>query len=301
MQALIEKQIRMIDYEALTYDDGSRMIGFGFFAGVVGAHNGLRTYGKKTKQYSLIAAHKCKDKQEMLQQYNNVKLPPMKIVVTGSGKVTAGILDILSHWDIQSVEPQDFLQNTYDYPVYTLLKGASLYRNTQTNTYFRKDFHDNPKDYKCLFMPYTEQADILMNGIYWDTKIDRLFETEAIENPLFKLSVIADITCDPYGSVPINVGASTIANPVYGINRKSKQTVEPYISGNESIDIMAVDNLPNELPRDAAYHFGEHIIKYIIPELLEKESTILDRATICNNGKLTDYFEYLADYAYTGV
>lgn len=298
MHALIQKHIKMIDYEALTYDDGSRIIGFGFFAGVVGAHNGLRTYGKKTKQYNLIPAHECHDKNEMLQQYNNVKLPPMKIVVTGSGKVTAGILDILSHWDIQSVEPQDFLQNEYSYPVYTLLKGASLYQHKVTKEYFRKDFHEHPENYNCIFKPYTAQADILMNGIYWDEKIEKLFESKDIENADFKISVMADITCDPYGSVPINVGASTIPEPVYGIDRNTKEKVAPHISSNHTIDVMAVDNLPNELPRDAAYHFGEHIIKYIIPELLAAESKVLDRATICKDGKLTADFAYLADYAY---
>jgi saccharopine dehydrogenase (NAD+, L-lysine-forming) len=127
MHALIQKNIRMIDYEALTYEDGARILGFGFFAGVVGAHNGLMTYGKKTKKFSLIPAHACADMQEMLHQYRYVKLPPIKIAVTGSGRVTAGLLEIMHHWDIESVEPEDFLMREYDYPVYTLLKGANLY------------------------------------------------------------------------------------------------------------------------------------------------------------------------------
>src|SRR5690606_12023377 len=150
------------------------------------------------KQYNLIPAHECHDKNEMLQQYNNVKLPAMKIVVTGSGKVTAGILDILSHWDIQSVEPQDFIKNEYSYPVYTLLKGANLYQHKITKDYFRNDFHEHPENYECLFQPYTEHADILMNGIYWDEKIEKLFEPEDIEKSTFKISVIADVTCDPF-------------------------------------------------------------------------------------------------------
>lgn len=298
MHALIEKKIRMIDYEALTYDDGARILGFGFFAGVVGAHNGLMTYGKKTKKFSLIPAHVCKDMQEMLHQYRYVKLPPVKIAVTGSGRVTAGLLEIMHHWDIESVEPEDFLVKEYDYPVYTLLKGANLYENKETGTYSREDFHHHPEKYRCKFEPFTWAADILMNGIYWDKTVPRLFEKTDIADPAFRMNVISDVTCDEDGSVPINMGASTIADPVYGIDKASLQKTEPFQNTDATIDVMAVDNLPNELPRDASKHFGEHIIKYILPELLAAQSTILERATICREGKLSSYFEYLSDYAY---
>lgn len=298
MYALIDKQIRMVDYEALTYDDGARILGFGFFAGVVGAHNGLMTYGKKTKKFSLIPAHACTDMQEMLQQYRYVKLPPVKIAVTGSGRVTAGILEIMHHWDIESVEPEDFLVREYDYPVYTLLKGANLYENRETGAYSREDFHNQPEQYRCKFLPFTQTADILMNGIYWDKQIPRLFEKDDIAIPGFRMNVIADVTCDEDGSVPINKGASTIADPVYGIDKASGAQTAPFRNSDTTIDVMAVDNLPNELPRDASQHFGEHIIKYILPELMKAESTILDGATICAGGKLTAYFDYLSDYAY---
>lgn len=298
MHALIDKQIRMIDYEALTYEDGARILGFGFFAGVVGAHNGLLTYGQKTKLFSLIPAHVCKDMKEMLQQYRYVKLPPVKIAVTGSGRVTAGLLEIMHHWDIESVEPEDFLVKEYDYPVYTLLKGAALYQNKTTNAYSRDNFHEHPEDYQSNFLPFAYAADILMNGIYWDHSVPRLFEKEAIKDPAFRISVMADVTCDEDGSVPINMGASSITNPVYGVDKKTLAKTFPFQNSKDIIDVMAVDNLPNELPKDASSHFGEHIIKYILPELLKKKSKILERATICEGGQLTSYFEYLSDYAY---
>lgn len=298
MQALIANNIRMIDYEALTYDDGVRIIGFGFYAGIVGAHNGLLSYGMKSKKYTLIPAHLCNDKKEMLQQYNYVKLPPMKVVVTGSGKVAAGILEILHAWDIKFVEPDDFTNKDYDYPVYTHLKGQDLYINKETGVYKRSEFHEYPEKYKCVFEPYTKVADVLMHGIYWSEAIDIMFQAQDIQKPDFNISTISDITCDPYGSIPINVGASTITQPVYGIERKTGQQTLPFLPQNVSIDVMAVDNLPNELPRDASEHFGEHMIKYIIPEMLKEKSLMLDRATICEKGKLTSYFEYLSDYAY---
>ncbi len=298
MQALMQKKIRMIDYETLTYDDGARILGFGRFAGIVGAHNGLMTYGKKTKNFSLIPAYACKDMEEMLRQYRYVKLPPVKIAVTGSGRVTAGILEIMHHWDIESVEPEDFLIKEYDYPVYTLLKGAALYTNKYTHSYSRNDFHQNPRQYECKFLPYTQAADVLMNGIYWDEHIPRLFGKEHVRDPRFRMNVIADITCDENGSVPVNMGATTIVDPVYGVDKATLTKVAPFQNTGGTIDLMAVDNLPNELPRDASQHFGEHIIKYIFPELVKESSQILERATICNNGVLGVPFEYLHDYAF---
>ncbi len=152
--------------------------------------------------------------------------------------------------------------------------------------------------YDCKFLPFTKAADILMNGIYWDKTIPRLFEKTAIADPAFRIKVMADVTCDEDGSIPINLGSSTIADPVYGIDRNTIEKTVPFQNTDNTIDVMAVDNLPNELPRDASRHFGEHIIKYILPELLKDSSKILDRATICKDGLLTEPFEYLSDYAY---
>jgi saccharopine dehydrogenase (NAD+, L-lysine forming) len=298
MHALIEKRIRMVDYECLTYADEQRILGFGLYAGIVGAHNGLMTYGKKKEKYWLPAAHEVKDYEALLAAYEHLKLPNVKIVTTGSGKVAAGALDVLTQLDIEPVEPADFLTHEYEYPVFTHLKGASLYARKDNDLFHRDDFHAHPEAYKCLFSSYVHQADILMNGIYWESRIARLFDKEDVKRKDWRISVIADITCDFEGSVPINIGASTIADPVYGIDRNTLQKTVPFQNTKDTIDMMAVDNLPNELPRDAAEYFGQHLAKYILPELSKKESDVLQRATICADGKLTKLYEYLSDYAY---
>lgn len=299
MQALIRKRIRMIDYEALTHSDGQRILGFGFFAGLVGAHNGLLTYGKKYGSYSLKAAHECAGLEELSAQYQHIHIPNIKIAVTGSGKVASGIVDMMDRADIEYVEPEDFRVNSFDYPVYTHLKGSTLYRRRDNGTYHRDDFHKNPQDYECLFRKYLSVTDVLMNGIYWDKNIERLFEKEDIKAGDYKMNVIADITCDVDGSVPINIGASSITIPVYGIDKATFNKTQPYQNTPEVVDVMAVDNLPNELPCDASFHFGQHLEKFILPELLKVEkSDIIERATICRNGELTPPFEYLSDYAY---
>jgi saccharopine dehydrogenase (NAD+, L-lysine-forming) len=298
MRALIEKQIRMIDYECLTHADEQRILGFGFYAGVVGTHNGLMAYGTKKGLYNLPAAYALESYEGIIAAYERFKLPDIKIVLTGSGKVAAGVIDVMTKLDIEPVEPADFLTHEYEYPVYTHLKGGELYARKDNDLFYRDDFHANPQAYKCLFTSYVNQSDILINGVYWEEGIPRLFEKADIQRKDWRIDVIADITCDPEGSVPINYGASTIAKPVYGVDRSTLQSALPYQNTKDTIDIMAVDNLPNELPRDASQYFAVHLEKYIIGELLKDESDILKRATICEAGKLSKDFEYLADYAY---
>ena len=298
MQAFIARGIRMIDYECLTYSDEQRILGFGLYAGIVGAHNAFLTYGRKTGAFELPPAHAMKTYADLIDAYEHMKIPNVKIAITGSGKVAAGVLDVLTRLDIEGVEPSDFLTHQYEYPVFTHLKGAGLYTRKDNGLFHRDDFHAHPEAYKCLFSSYVNQADILMNGIYWEPRIARLFEKEDVRRNDWRISVIADITCDVDGSVPINIASTTIADPVYGINRTSLTRTEPFQKTKDTIDVMAVDNLPNELPRDASEYFGIHLEKYILPELLKDESEILKRATICENNKLTLKYEYLSDYAY---
>jgi hypothetical protein len=219
--------------------------------------------------------------------------------VTGSGKVAAGVLEIMNYLDVEYIEPDDFLANDYAYPIYTHVKGATLYLRKDGGRYQREDFHAHPNEYICLFEPFLSRADILMNGVYWDKQVPRLFSIHDTARPDFRMQVIADITCDLEGSVPINLGATTIDNPVYGVNRYSHQRTEPFLHDEAIIDIMAVDNLPNELPRDASAHFGVHFEKYVLRDLLQpEESDMMRRATICSNGRLTPDYEYLSEYAY---
>ena len=298
MQAFIEKKIRMIDYECLTHNDGQRILGFGFFAGLVGAHNGLMTYGKRTGAFHFPAANYLGSVTALQEAYKGFRLPNIKIVLTGSGNVAAGAVEIM-HWlDVEYLEPDDFMGKEYDYPVYTHLKGNTLYVRNDGGRYNREDFHAHPELYQCIFKPYLKQADILMNGVYWDKSIPKLFDPIDIQQPDLRLFVISDITCDINGSVSINLGSSTIADPVYGVHRRSLARVEPFENTEEVVDVMAVDNLPNELPRDASEYFGTHFEKYILGELLLPFSELLDRGTICRDGQLMPHYEYLHEYAF---
>ncbi len=296
LKAIIEKNITLIDYECLEHEDGARIIGFGFFAGVVGAHNGMMAYGTRSGAYHLDRVNSSKSFQQLIHTYFGLKLPAVKIAVTGSGRVAHGVLEIMNLMGIHEVEPEDYIEKNYVYPVYVHLKGSDLYTHKEKNNYSRADFHEHPENYNSLFAKYTPHTDILMNGIYWEAKIPRLFELPDISKEDFRIQTIADITDDMGGSVPCNLGDTIIEDPVYGIDKQSFLQTEPYTPN--TIDIMAVGNLPNELPRDASRYFGEQLIKHVFTELFSKEETrLINHATIVKKGKLNDGYEYMREYA----
>ncbi|HVZ97019.1 MAG TPA: NAD(P)-dependent oxidoreductase [Chitinophagaceae bacterium] len=295
IRAIIDKKITLIDYECLEHEDGTRIIGFGFFAGVVGAHNGMMAYGNRTGTFLLGRVYRQKNFQQLIHTYFGLKLPLLKIAVTGSGRVAHGILEIMNLMEIHEAEPDEYLENTFQYPVYVHLKGADLYREKLTGKYNRNRFHEHPEEYECLFKKYMAHTDILLNGVYWEEKIPRLFEMSDMKPANFRITTIADISDDRNGSVPCNLMDATMENPVYGVDKFSGAITEPYLQN--SVDVMAVGNLPNELPRDASRYFGEQLIKFVLGDLLNGDAKDIEKATIVKSGKLAKSFEYMREYA----
>ena len=294
IKAIADKKITLIDYECLEHDDGTRIIGFGFFAGIVGAHNGMMAYGNRTGLFQLQRVKSVNSFQKLIHTYFGLKVPLIKIAVTGSGRVAHGVLEIMNLLGIHEVEAEEYLQKQFTYPVYVHLKGADLYQPTHTGKYNRDDFHKQPENYTCLFKNYLAHTDILLNGVYWNNKVPRLFELEDMAKPSFRLTTIADITDDVYGSVPCNIGDSTIDEPVYGIDKNSFQQTAPYLTN--SIDVMAVGNLPNELPRDASRYFGEQLIKFVLDDIRVGGSALINKATIMDKGILNEPYQYMNAY-----
>lgn len=296
-KAMADKGITLIDYECLEHEDGTRIIGFGFFAGIVGAHNGMMAYGQRTGSFQLGRVKSVNSFQKLIHTYFGLRIPPIKIAVTGSGRVAHGVLEIMNLLGIHEVEPDEYLGKTFTYPVYLHLKGGDLYRHVETGLYNRELFHHHPEQFKCLFGTYLPHTDILINGVYWDKHVPRLFEWDAIKDPNYRMMTIADITDDYHGSVPCNLGDSTIDDPIYGVDRNSFEKTAPFLPG--SVDVMAVGNLPNELPRDASRYFGEQLIKFVLNDIRLGGSSILDRATILKNGQVTAPYEYMRNYVHS--
>jgi len=295
LKAILVKSIRLIDYELLKNPAGERVVAFGRWAGIVGAYNAFWTYGKKTGLYELRRASACKDLEDLKVELRKVSLPLIKICVTGSGRVGKGVLEILGILGIREVEPQDFLRNEFEEPVFTCLSTADYLRRISDGGYEQAHFYANPEAYESQFIPFAEAAEILIAAAFWDPKAPRLFELEAIRSPNFSISVIADITCDIDGSVPTTHRASTILAPVYDVDRNTSQELPPFAS-EHSISVMAIDNLPCELPRESSAEFARQLQEWVVPELGNPISPILEKASIARDGNLTLDFMYLSDY-----
>ena len=294
-KAILAKKITLIDYECLEHEDGTRIIGFGFFAGIVGAHNAMMAYGNRTGAFKLQRVGSVNSFQKLIHTYFGLKLPNIKIAVTGTGRVAHGVLEIMNLMGIHEVEPEEYLEKEFTYPAYVHLKGANLYAHKETGKYNRNDFHANPQNYDCRFTTYISNTDILINGIYWEKNIARLFEMKELKKENFRIKTIADITDDFNGSVPCNLGDSTIDMPVYGVDKNSFEKTAPYLPN--SVDVMAVGNLPNELARDASRYFGEQLIKFVLDDIRLGGSKLITGATMVNAGKLNESYLYMKAYA----
>lgn len=299
LQTILSKNITLIDYEVLRYETGARVLGFGRYAGVVGAYNGLLVYGKKHGLFQLKPAHESKNYADILTQLLRLKMPNIRIVITGGGRVSQGALDLLRALQIREVTPNQYLHIDYDEPVFVQLNSPYLYVHPSLKQWDNKHFYQYHKEYMSQFSGYAAKTDLLINGIYWMEDLPRLFEVaDTADAEKFAPSVIADVSCDVEGSVPITYKATSIGDPVIGWSRMLQSPCEPYTEGG--IDVMAVGNLPNELPRDASEEFGEMLLQLVMPELMHTwdggTSRLIEEATITKVGKLTAHFEYLSDF-----
>jgi saccharopine dehydrogenase (NAD+, L-lysine-forming) len=297
MRSLLEKKIRMIDYEVLKDKLGNRLVAFGRFAGIVGAYNGLWTYGKRYNTFSLRRAFDCFDVNDLKIELRKVKLPPMKIILTGAGRVGKGAMETLDTVGIRKVSSHDFLHSTYDEPVYVQLSSADYHTRKEGGHFNREEFHLNPEKYSGDFIKFTRVADVLLAGAYWNPKAPVLFTVQDMLSPDFKIKIIADITCDIGGSIPSTKVASSIADPIYDYD-PATDSVKPPLSNEKFVTVMGVDNLPCELPRSASEEFGRDLLDRILQPLLAKDvDKIIERATITKDGAVTTGFSYLKEYA----
>ena len=295
LRDVLEKKIQLIDYECLTDKEHNRIIGFGRYAGIVGAYNGILGYGKKYDLFHLKPANKCRDRAEMEEELKRAKLPNIKILLTGGGRVANGAIETLSALKIRKVTPYEFLHNSYREPVYCQLHSKDYHEAKDGSSWNLKDFYQHPEKYNSTFLRYTRVTDLLITGHFWDPAQPRLFSKEDMKSPDFHISVIADITCDINGSVPSTLRASTIPEPFYGYNPVTEGIDLPF--STNTITVMAVDNLPCELPRDASDDFGKELSERVLPFLFGEDSEgMIERASITKDGKLMPQFEYLSDY-----
>ena len=292
---MLSLNIRMIDYETLTNANGKRLIGFGRYAGIVGCYNGFLAQGKRTQSYDLKPANLCEDRKEMESELTKIKLEPIKIVLTGSGRVGNGIIELINLIGIKEVSKEQFLNESFDQAVYVQLNTLDYNIRIDGSASSKSDFYANPHLYKSDFLKYANVAEMFIAGHYYSADSPYLFTREQAKLSSFNIKTVADVSCDIDGPVACTIAPSTISNPIYGYNPLTELIDD--ITKPDVITVMAVDNLPCELPKDASEDFGAEMIKHILPCLLTEDPTnIIERATICENGKLTKHYKYLSNY-----
>lgn len=297
LRAVLAKHIQLIDYEVLKNKQGKRIIGFGRYAGIVGCYNGILTYGQKHGLYTLIRANTCHDRVEMESELKKVKLPAgTKILLTGFGRVGHGAREIMDLLPVTEVSPEEFLTQQFDEPVFTHLDVEDYYARIDGMPFDKKDFYANPQLYKSLLGEFVNHANLYIACHFWSNKSPNLVTAEDLRSHQRKVSVIADISCDIAGPIASTIRPSKIAEPIYGYDPQTGQETD-FMNPN-AIAVMAVDNLPCELPKDASEDFGNELIKYVFPCLFgEDPDDVVGRGSETTpNGTLSEHFLYLQDY-----
>lgn len=296
LQTVLKKNIQLIDYECLTDEEFNRIIGFGYYAGIVGAYNGILGYGKKYKLFDLKPAHLCYDKKELKEELEKVNLTNIKIIVTGNGRVANGAVELLGALNIRRITPYEFTHYFYREATYVQLHSQNYNEKLDGSQWNTLEFYKHPERFRSTFPKYTRDCDLLIHCSFWDPKAPVLFSKEDMKAPDFRISVIADVTCDINGSIPSTIRPSSIEDKFYGYNPQTAAEDEAF--SNQTITVMAVDNLPCELPRSASEDFGKELIEKVLPSLLVKDTNgLIKRGSITQNGRLMPRFDYLKDYA----
>lgn len=296
LQTVLERNIKLVDYECLTNAEGMRLVGFGRYAGIVGCYNAFLAYGKRTSEYDLKPAYQCYDREEMESHLKGVKLPQdYKIAITGNGRVAGGVLEIMEKLQIEKVSPQDFLEKTFDKPVLTQLTIEDYFRKADGSNFERQEAFDHAERFESDFFKYAQEADMYISAHFWDAKGPRIFSEEDLADEQFKIRTLADISCDIAGPIPSTIRASSIEEPIYEVNRDTLEEVQQ--PSADTITVMAVDNLPCELPKDASRDFGNELLKKVMPNILGRDDeAVIERATIAQLGELMPDFSYLQAY-----
>ena len=301
LAAIVEKRIQLIDYEVIKAPNGKRLIGFGRYAGVVGCYNGWRLFGIKHGLYTLKPAHECHDRTEMEAELKKLKLPETtRVILTGFGRVGNGAREIMALIPLREVSPQDFLANPTEGGVFTHLEVNNYNKRRSDGGFDKAEFYNDPSGYESSFPRYAHAADMYIACHYFGEGSPFLYTREDIRHPNWKVKVVADVSCDVDGPVASTLRASTIADPFYGYDPIT-ETVVDHLDEN-AIAVMAIDNLPCELPYNASEDFGDELIKHVLPLLIEgdRDNTIAGATQTLSSGTLAPKFAYLADYVAKG-
>ncbi|SDS66413.1 NAD(P)-dependent oxidoreductase [Gramella sp. MAR_2010_147] len=295
LREILERNVELYDHEVITNKNNARLIGFGRYAGLVGAYNGIRSIGIKEKRFELPKAENLPDLSTMLAELDDIDLPDYKFVLTGSGKVARGAKEILDHLKIKQVDPETYLVNEFNEPVFCHIDVLDYAKRKDGAQGSRKEFYKVPENYDSDFIKFAKTSDVFIAGHFYGQGAPVFYSEEDIKDRDFRIKYVADVSCDIAGPVASTIRPSTIAEPFYGYDPETGNEID--FHDPRAITIMAVDNLPCELPKDASEGFGEMFLKSVIPAFFNDDKDgILGRARMTANGKLTPLYSYLQDF-----
>lgn len=297
LQSILEKKIALVDYEVLKDKHNKRIIGFGRYAGIVGCYNAFLTYGLKSGRYELKAAHACEDRKEVEEELKKVTLPDdFRVVLTGFGRVGHGAREIIDLLPITEVSPEEYLNKSFDGPVFTHLEAEDYFAPKDGTPFVKQDFYTQPESYCSTFGPYAMKSDMYIPCHFWSAKSPFILTNEDLLQANRRLQVVGDISCDIAGPIACTIRPSKIGNGIYGYDPRTQSEVDFQQEG--AIAVMAIDNLPCELPKDASEDFGNELLKHVLPHLFgEDTDRIIARGSQTNlQGELTEGFSYLRNY-----
>ena len=295
LQAVLEKNIELYDHETIVDAANKRLIGFGRYAGIVGAYNAIRAFGIKFELFKMPKASALKGRDALVQQVKRQIIPPIKIVVTGTGKVGSGVKEMLLAMKIKEVSVENFLTKNFTQPVFTQIDVLEYNKRMDGQKFDTKDFYKNPSEYESDFERFTKVADIYISGHFHANAAPQILSQKMLQASDCAIKIVADVSCDVNGPIACTLRASTIEEPLYGYLPSENKEVDVFHPA--AIVVMAVDNLPCELPKDASEGFGEMFSQHVIPAFFNNDADgILARAKMTENGVLTERFNYLHDY-----
>ena len=295
LQAVLEKNIELYDHETIVDAANKRLIGFGRYAGIVGAYNAIRAFGIKFELFKMPKASALKGRDALVQQLKRQIIPPIKIVVTGTGKVGSGVKEMLLAMKIKEVSVENFLTKKFTQPVFTQIDVLEYNKRMDGQKFDTKDFYKNPSEYESDFERFTKVADIYISGHFHANAAPQILSQKMLQASDCAIKIVADVSCDVNGPIACTLRASTIEEPLYGYLPSENKEVDVFHPA--AIVVMAVDNLPCELPKDASEGFGEMFTQHVIPAFFNNDADgILARAKMTENGVLTERFNYLHDY-----
>ncbi|MFV0377130.1 MAG: NAD(P)-dependent oxidoreductase [Mangrovibacterium sp.] len=300
LAAMSQKRITLVDHEYFTDKQNNRLAAFGFWAGVVGSYYAFQGIARRFQHTDIPAPERCIDLTDLQHQVQKLTLPSLKLLVTGGGRVAAGALEIIRAAGIREVSPESFLSTKFEQAVYCRI-GPENYVAKTDGSFNQNEFYANPTEYQSTFAPFLKATDVFIPCHFWDSRSPAFFTREQLASPEFRISLIADISCDLNGPIPTSIRASSIDSPYYDIEPATMNEKPPF-SGSRHVTVMAVDNLPSALPLDASRSFARDMFEKVFPALFTADSDgIIERATILKDGKLTADYGYLTDFLNGGL